>query len=461
MTSFTSTDASDFAFAQVQNAPSDAVWASELALTQAEYNKLTAKFTNPYNTALTGKVPTQVTVKVGDDAEEALDKAVGSLNATYSNGETVTYTVRWNAADLEMVDTSRPGVQYTVRGTIGGSTYYTEALEPLIEERADPCIAYDADNHCYYFTASYPVNGKDGADGYDRLVIRKADTIEGLATAEEHVIWDESENEGFGQFIWAPELHKIGDSWYFLSTAALDEGGRSFNLRPFLMKCNNPDDITNPESWGEPQRIQLKSGDTSGLGAMSLDMTYFEVNGTSYYAWADFTRNKANPKGVSSIYLASVDPSNPTQLTSDCVVISVPEYSWELVRFTVNEGPSVLQHNGKVYMAFSASGTGAEYCIGLLTADATADLLDPDSWVKTPYPIMTSGDFNDALCGPGHNSFTVNEARDPVIVYHARPADLHAGHSGDPLYDACRYAYTLQCIKFSRFQTSGGPGEVK
>ena len=453
LTSFTSADASDFAFTQVQNAPSDAVWASALDLTQAEYDKLTAKFTNPYNTALTGEVPTEVTVAVNGDAEAALDEAVGSLNATYSNGETATYTVRWNAADLEKVDTSRPGIEYTVRGTIGGSSYYTEALEPLIEERADPCIAYDAERDCYYFTASYPVNGKDGADGYDRLVIRKADTIEGLATAEEHVIWDESEDQGFGQFIWAPELHKIGGSWYFLSTAARVESGYSFDLRPFLMKCNNTADITNPASWGEPQRIQLKSGDTSGLGAMSLDMTYFEVGDKAYYAWADFTRNNDNPNGVSSIYLASVDPSNPTQLTSDCVVIAVPEYSWELVRFTVNEGPSVLQHDGKVYMAFSASGTGAEYCIGLLTADATADLLDPDSWVKTPYPIMTSGDFNDALCGPGHNSFTVNEAGDPVIVYHARPADLHAGHSGDPLYDACRYAY----VKPVFFDSEGVP----
>ena len=453
LTDFSSTETpAAFAFAAVQNAPSDAVWASELALTQAEYDKLTAKFTNPYNTSI-DSVTKEVTVAVGGDAEEALDKAVGSLNATYSNGVERTYTVRWNAADLKKVDTSRPGNEYTIRGTIGGSTYYTEALEPLIEERADPCIAYDADNHCYYFTATYPLNGKDGADGNDRLVIRKADTIEGLATAQEYVIWDESENVGFEQFIWAPELRYIGDSWYFLSTAALDGYGYSFNLRPFLMKCNNPDDITNPASWGEPQRIKLKADDTSGLDAMSLDMTYFEVGNKAYYAWADFTRNAANPNGVSSIYLASVDPSDPTQLTSNCVVIAVPEYSWEVQRFTVNEGPSVLLHDGKVYMTFSASGTGSEYCIGLLTADANADLLNPASWTKTPYPIMTSGDFNDALCGPGHNSFTVNEAGDPVIVYHARPTVLHQYHSGDPLYDACRYAY----VKPVFFDSEGVP----
>lgn len=442
----------EFTFPAVENAPSDAIWASETALTQAEYDKVTAKFTNPYNTSLT-EITKEITVDPGDDIEAALDAAVGEIEAAYSNGEDRTYTVRWDDSDLEKADSSREGMEYTIHGIIGGNEYFTDAEDPLIEERADPNISYDAERDRYYFTASYPVNGKDGADGYDRLVIRVADTIEGLADAEEYVIWNESENQGFGQFIWAPELHKIGDDWYFLSTAARVESGYSFDLRPFIMKCENPDDITNPDSWGEPQRLKLYSGDTTALNAMSLDMTYFEVNGTSYYAWADFTRNTDNPNGVSSIYIASIDPDDPTQLTSKCSVIAVPEYSWELVRYTVNEGPSVIQKDGKVYMAFSASGTGAEYCVGLLTADETADLLDPDSWTKTPYPVLTSGDFNDELCGPGHNSFTVDENGDPVIVYHARPAAEHAGHSGDPLYDACRHAY----VKPVLFDSEGVP----
>ena len=58
----------------------------------------------------------------------------------------------------------------------------------------DPSITYDEERKRYYFTASYPVNGKDGADGYDRLVIRVRDTIEGLADARA-VVWDESEVE--------------------------------------------------------------------------------------------------------------------------------------------------------------------------------------------------------------------------------------------------------------------------
>lgn len=453
--SFEAAERTEFVIPEVEGAPEDAIWASETGLSQAEYDKVAGKFTNPYNTSLdyAGKGVTEITVNQGEDAEAALDAAIGEIKAAYSNGETREYSVRWDASDLEKVDTSRPGMEYTVNGTLGGSAYFTDAEEPLIEERADPCISYDADLDRYYFTASYPVNGKGGADGYDRLVIRVADTIEGLADAEEHVIWDESENQGFGQFIWAPELHKIGDSWYFLSTAARVETGESYDLRPFIMECKNVNDITNPESWGEPQRLKLQSGDTTALNAMSLDMTYFEADGTSYYAWADFTKNTDNPNGVSSIYIASIDPSDPTQLTSKCSVIAVPEYSWELVRHPVNEGPSVIQKDGKVYMAFSASGTGAEYCVGLLTADETADLLDPDSWTKTPYPVLTSGDFDDLLCGPGHNQFTVDENGDPIIVYHARPAAEHATHTDNPLYDACRHAY----VKPVLFDSEGVP----
>ena len=172
---------------------------------------------------------------------------------------------------------------------------------------------------------------------------------------------------------------------------------------------------------------------------MSLDMTYFEANGQSYLAWADFTQT-----GISSIYIATIDPDNPTQLTSPCSIISVPEYSWEYVRAVVNEGPAVFKNDGKVYMAFSASGTGSEYCVGMLTADEGADLLDPDSWTKTNYPLLTSTDFNDEVSGPGHNSFTVDKYGNVIIVYHARPAAIHSSggiHNGDPLYDPCRYAY--------------------
>ena len=448
LTEFSAAERTEYEFPAVENAPEYAAWASEIALTQAEYDKVTKKFTNPYNTSLNYNKVEEITVEPGTDIEAALDDAVGEVKAGYSNGEEKTYSIRWNSDDLAKADSTREGMEYTIRGTIGGSAYFTEAEEPLIEERADPSITYDEERNRYYFTASYPVNGKDGADGYDRLVIRVADTIEGLADAEEHVVWDESEVEGYGQFIWAPELHKIGDYWYFISTAAVGEGGYSFDIRPFMMRCNDADNITDPDSWGEPERVKPVEGDKSCLQVMSLDMTYFEAGGKCYVSWADKTQ-----ENLSKVFIATVDPEDPTQLTSKATVITTPEYSWECVNIAVNEGSAAFVKDGTVYLAFSAAATGAEYCVGLMTADADADLTDASNWTKVPYPVLTSGDFNDELCGPGHNSFTTDEYGNLVIVYHARPAEEHAGHSGDPLYDACRHAY----VKPVLFDSEGAP----
>lgn len=432
---------SSYKFKEVENAPTDAVWAEEEALTKAEYTKVAEKFKNPYNTDL--KVTAKdVTVDQGTEisAELLSKESEAKVSATYSDGTKKTYGITWDENDIAKIDTSRPGT-YTVDGVVG--TKYTDAEAPLIPERADPHIIYNEDDGYYYFTSSYPMNGGNDADGYDRLILRRAKTVAGLETAEEVTIWDEKDDPKRGRFIWAPELHKIGDSWYFLSTAGINSGtGPTFNIRPFMVKCNNSDDMMNPDSWEMAGDVKAMAGDEKNcLNAMSLDMTYFEAGGRHYLCWADFTKNEGNPEAISSLYIATIDPSDPTQLTSKASVITVPEYFWENVRHRVNEGPAVIQKGDNVYLAYSASGTGSEYCIGLLSGKAGDDLTNPDNWTKNPYPIMTSTDFNDEVSGPGHNSFTVDENGNQIIVYHARPTEAHKGHSGDPLYDPCRHAY--------------------
>lgn len=432
---------SSYKFKEVENAPTDAVWAEEEALTKAEYTKVAEKFKNPYNTDL--KVTAKdVTVDQGTEisAELLSKESEAKVSATYSDGTKKTYGITWDENDIAKIDTSRPGT-YTVDGVVG--TKYTDAEAPLIPERADPHIIYNEDDGYYYFTSSYPMNGGNDADGYDRLILRRAKTVAGLETAEEVTIWDEKDDSKRGRFIWAPELHKIGDSWYFLSTAGINSGtGTTFNIRPFMVKCNNSDDMMNPDSWEMAGDVKAMAGDEKNcLNAMSLDMTYFEAGGRHYLCWADFTKNEGNPEAISSLYIATIDPSDPTQLTSKASVITVPEYFWENVRHRVNEGPAVIQKGDNVYLAYSASGTGSEYCIGLLSGKAGDDLTNPDNWTKNPYPIMTSTDFNDEVSGPGHNSFTVDENGNQIIVYHARPTEAHKGHSGDPLYDPCRHAY--------------------
>ena len=63
---------------------------------------------------------------------------------------------------------------------------------PFIEQRADPYILrHDGQ---YYFIASVPE--------YDRLAIRRADSLEGLRDAEEVVVWRKPDTGPMSQLIW-------------------------------------------------------------------------------------------------------------------------------------------------------------------------------------------------------------------------------------------------------------------
>ena len=61
----------------------------------------------------------------------------------------------------------------------------TEYNIPWIEQRADPYV-YKHTDGTYYFTASLP--------SYDKIIIRKSETLLGLRDAEEAVIWTKHES---------------------------------------------------------------------------------------------------------------------------------------------------------------------------------------------------------------------------------------------------------------------------
>lgn len=399
--------------------PAKVTEAGAVPLTAAELAKVTARFGTIYNTGI--DPVDKVVVKAGDVLQMP-----ERVTVRYSDGSAMLMGVEWNtgAVNLQKAGT------YTVTGTVQQPSY----TDPLILERADPYIVYNEDDGYYYFTASYPQVGSGGV-GYDRIILRRAKTVEGLKDAEEVEIWNQSSTNSFNKWIWAPELHKIGDSWYVFTTAS--PSGNVWAMTPILIKCNNASDMMNPSSWDAPVRIKAMSGDNT-FKAMSLDMTHFTANGKDYLIWADTSR------GSSSLLIATIDPADPSQLTSNATLITGPEYSWERYGIAVNEGPAVIHHDGKVYLAFSAASTGSEYCVGMMTADEAADLLNVNSWTKSALPVMTTADFTNGLSGPGHNSFTIDEYGNPLIIYHARPAEhltnADGTHGGDPLYDPCRHA---------------------
>ncbi len=317
---------------------------------------------------------------------------------------------------------------------------------PFIPERADPYITKGNDGF-YYFTASYPAL-YDADHGYDRIILRRSKTVGGLTTAEEKVLWYAHKEGVMAKHIWAPELHFIGGKWYIFFAAG--DSDNVWNIRPYVLMCEGSDPYN--DGWVEKGKMQASEGDSVSFNSFSLDMTYFEHKGKHYLIWAEII-------GDSSLFMAPVDPSEPWKITEKPILLTKPEYDWEKVNFRVNEGASVLKTEDKVYVFFSASGTGAEYCMGRLCADSDSDLMKKDSWHKLPVPVLETADLTGEA-GPGHNSFVVDEKGDLLLVYHARPESHLKGECGsycsESLYDPCRHA-RIRRVKFN----SDGIPELK
>jgi GH43 family beta-xylosidase len=283
---------------------------------------------------------------------------------------------------------------------------------PLIRQRADPFVFKHTDGF-YYFMGTVPE--------YDRLELRRATTIAGLATAEPKTIWRKHERGVMGAHIWAPEIHHLDGKWFIYFSAG--EAEKIWAIRLFVLENS----AANPLEGEWIERGQLKTAWES----FTLDATVFENRGTRYLVWAQ--RDPA-VKNNTDLYISKMD--SPTSISGPQVLLSRPEFDWEKVRYAVNEAPAVLVRNGRVFITYSAAGTGAEYCLGLLTADANADLLDPRSWTKSPAPVFATSEAH-GIFGPGHNGFTVAEdGRTDLLVYHARS---YRNITGDPLRDPNRH----------------------
>lgn len=294
---------------------------------------------------------------------------------------------------------------------------------PLIEQRADPFILRHEDH--YYFIASVPE--------YDRLEIRRADTLAGLAQARATVIWRKHASGAASELIWAPELHRIEGKWYVYFAAAHTKNLRDnmFQHRMYVLECPDADPLQGV--WTEKGQIVTQ------FDTFSLDATTFRHQGKQWYLWA---QKAPDIPGNSNLYLSEM--ATPWQLKGMPVMLSKPEFDWECRGFLVNEGPAVITHGERLFITYSASATDENYCMGMLWIDRQADPLNPENWHKSPHPVFTTCTENRQF-GPGHNSFTTTPEGEDVLVYHARN---YTEIEGDPLYDPGRHT-RLKRIKWA------------
>ncbi len=334
------------------------------------------------------------------------------------NGVKVYMTVEWGTS---------ASVKYEETGTysMSGNVILKNYSNPLIEQRADPYIYKHTDGY-YYFTGSYPL--------YDRIVLRRAKTIEELSDAEEVVIWEAHESGIMSEHIWAPELHYINNKWY-IHFAAGDKAD-VWAIRPYVLETDSDNPLVG--NWEEKGQINTH------FQSFSLDATTFEHKGKRYLVWAQ----KVDNDSVSNLYIAEME--NPWTIKGEQVLLATPEYSWEQAGFYVNEGPAMINRNGNVYIVYSGSATDDRYSMGLLIAEENSDLLNPQSWTKLAEPVMVSNEKTGEY-GPGHNSFTVAEdGETDLLVYHARP---YKKIEGNPLYDFNRHARVQELL----WKTDGSP----
>ncbi|EFU39099.1 Alpha-N-arabinofuranosidase [Paenibacillus vortex V453] len=255
----------------------------------------------------------------------------------------------------------------------------------VMQDGADPWVYKHTDGY-YYFTKT------TGGD----VTIWKSAQLTAMDAAPTTVV-----NTGCCG-IWAPELHYINGAWYIYY--AKDDGD-NVNHRMYVMENTSADPTQG--TW------QYKGQITDHTNKWAIDGTVLQAGGQLYFIWSGW---EGDTNVRQNLYIARM--SNPWTISSDRVEIARPTYQWETNHSPhVNEGPQVIIQNGVISLVYSASGSWTnDYCLGLITASTTSDLLNPASWNKRSQPIFKSG---NGLYGPGHHSFTKStDGTEDWMLYH-------------------------------------------
>lgn len=377
-------------------------------------------------------------VNTGVDALDGLDLEVGDEFAAadlpqraqlaYSDGSTASRGIHWDPASLAAVDTSTPGT-YEVTGSIAQPAYPT----PFADERADPSVfRYQTGGQTKFLMIATedlnlnPINPANGAHMPFRIADRIEDLSDEAISAGRNVEIDllragDTDADGgvmTGCF-WAPELHVIAGSLSILFMPCYNGTNGQPDMwtgRASIIQLNkdalgNDLDPAVPANWTKARKVVRADGSIlNPVQSISLDMTYFTDSGQSYYAW----------QMLGSVFIAKMDPADPTRLTSVPVRIAAPEYAWDN---TIAEGPNVHVENGILNLIYSGSTVGDTYTTGLLTATAGqgVDLTSPAAWTKLGYPIQKSGLFNGSWqLGTGHGMWSYDDDDNLLYVFHAR-----------------------------------------
>jgi GH43 family beta-xylosidase len=230
-------------------------------------------------------------------------------------------------------------------------------------------------------------------------------------------VWTPPATGLYSKNIWAPELHFMRGKWYIYFAA---DDGKNRNHRLYVLENPSPDPTEG--TWTFKGKLETPQD------KWAIDGSVFEHKGQLYLTWSGW---EGEENGRQDIYLCKM--SNPWTCVGSRIRISDPKFAWEQHGLLthpgpddkpivlVNEGPQYLvSPNGRVNVIFSASGCWTDYyALGMVYADANADLMNPNSWQKHPMPVFWADNVQGTHAA-GHNSFFQSPSGNQNwILYHA------------------------------------------
>jgi len=271
---------------------------------------------------------------------------------------------------------------------------------PLLASGPDPWVT-QKDGYYYYLATT----GRN-------LTIRKTARMAEVGAAPAVVVWSPPPAGDNARDIWAPELHFLAGKWYLYYTAGPAGQGCCGGQRSWVLENASPDPTTG--TWLDKGRLWVP-----GQDYWSIDMTVFELRGRRYALWS----GQEPGSDQQNIYIAAMP--NPWTLAGPRTRLSQPTLAWERQGYPkVNEGPEILQHQGRTFLIYSASHCSTDdYALGQLTLTGPDPLL-ASAWTKSPTPVFVKNPAHHAY-GPGHNGFfTSRDGTQSWLIYHA---NSHAG----------------------------------
>jgi|GEM_PF-1598477 len=288
---------------------------------------------------------------------------------------------------------------------------------------ADPTIARAADG--YYYSAS---------SGDNNITLKRHETVLGVATAKSKMVWKKPDNFGY---VWGPYIYRLDGKWYIYFASGPENSFGYGHPSSYVLENASPDpfegtwelkgESANADSDGQ---VTTKKGllNTQGYG---LACGVITLNGERYFTYTkyyyfDDPKNPGNTKFDESPTIVKM--KNPWTLEGQETTVAMPQYDWEKKNDNINEGAAVVERNGKIYFAYSASSfMNDNYAVGVSVADAASDLMKPESWIKYPQPIMKRSDENSSY-GPGSPLFLKSEdGTEDWIMYHGIPTHGQGG----------------------------------